>query len=111
MVSPWGVRRGCRAWVLIFPAMAIPIQEKLSFECPEEHVKALKASISKCGRILVIGWRGPEQPFLELQEPHLVAGVPGKLGAHGWVDKQLLLLNGGVEGNPDSSLGHADGSE
>lgn len=55
----------------IVPALAIPVQAKLDFECPHQHVDALKAFLPLVTKMVVIGWRGTEQPFLELLNVHL----------------------------------------
>ena len=49
-----------------FPALAIPIQNKAAFECPDSHQQALREAIPKVNRILSIGWRGTEKYFLQL---------------------------------------------
>ena len=50
----------------LYPAIAIPVLTKDSFECPQEHVQQLTSSIPKVSKILTIGWRGTEQHFLKL---------------------------------------------
>ncbi|MEC4889175.1 MAG: hypothetical protein RI101_03865 [Nitrospira sp.] len=50
----------------VFPALAIPVESKLQFECPAYHVEALKSLLPQVTKILVIGWRGTEEPFLNL---------------------------------------------
>lgn len=46
------------------PAIAIPTQTKSGFECPPDHVEALLRMLPEVTRILVVGWRGQEQHFL-----------------------------------------------
>jgi hypothetical protein len=55
----------------LFPALAIPVEEKLDFECPSEHVDALTDSLPYVRRILIIGWRATERPFLQLLKQKL----------------------------------------
>jgi hypothetical protein len=50
----------------VVPALAIPVESKLEFECPEELVEALKSFIPHVTKVLIIGWRGTERPFLDL---------------------------------------------
>jgi hypothetical protein len=50
---------------IIFPAIAIPTQTKSDFECPPAHIRTLDACLPQVQKILVIGWRGAEQHFLE----------------------------------------------
>jgi len=57
----------------LFPALAIPFEEKLDFECPSNHMDALRGSLGLIDKILVIGWRATEQPFLQM----LRKGLPG----------------------------------
>lgn len=58
------------------PHWQIPVESKLSFECPSAHVKALQSFIPEVRKILVIGWRATELPFLELLKEGLGAATP-----------------------------------
>ena len=51
-----------------FPAIAIPVETKSEseFEFPESHLKELRDAIRQTSRLLMIGWRGTEQHFLNL---------------------------------------------
>jgi hypothetical protein len=49
---------------LLVPAIAIPVQEKGTFECPNSHVMQLESLIRGIRKILVIG-RGAEMHFLD----------------------------------------------
>ena len=60
---------------VLFPALAIPVQSKQVFECPTEHLDALRAFIPKTTKLLMIGWRAMEAHFLKL----LADGVKHKL--------------------------------
>jgi len=52
---------------LLYPAIAIPVEAKPDFECPADHVAALKRRIGQgIERMLVVGWRASEQMFLEM---------------------------------------------
>ncbi len=48
------------------PAIAIPVRTKGAFECPDEHIDALKECLSKVTKLLVIGWRANDDHFLKL---------------------------------------------
>lgn len=48
------------------PALSIPIAKKTVFEMPTEHRAALEEAIPQVTHLLVIGWRGNEQHFVEL---------------------------------------------
>lgn len=56
---------------LAVPALAIPLRSKQTFECPEEHVAALKARLPGVSGVLTIGWRAGEEMFLDLLKEHL----------------------------------------
>ena len=51
---------------LLYPAMAIPVQGKYGFVCPDEHVSALKEFLSSCENFLVIGTSGKDKDLLDL---------------------------------------------
>jgi hypothetical protein len=48
------------------PAIAIPVQEKSSFELPRAHLEALTRYIDATTDLIVVGWRGMERHFLDL---------------------------------------------
>lgn len=60
-----------------FPAIAIPVEVKNDFECPANHVAKLKEMIPQVDRILIIGWRATEKPFLQLLAADLKLPVKG----------------------------------
>lgn len=49
-----------------YPAIAIPVERKVEFECPDNHMAELQTCIPRVTKILSIGWRGTEQHFLNL---------------------------------------------
>jgi hypothetical protein len=57
-----------------FPAIAIPVEKKRSFECPQHMIDELTALLPQVTKILVIGWRATENHFLELLQRHLSWG-------------------------------------
>jgi len=70
--------------VALFPAIALPVEVKSRFECPEDHIASLCAHLPKVTKILVIGWRGAEKHFLALLKEHLPkGGVPMQVVAGG----------------------------
>ncbi len=73
---------------LLVPAIAIPVQEKGTFECPDSHVVRLKSLIPEIRKILVIGWRGAEMHFLD----HLRNGL-NQLDALMVVDQDEAAAN------------------
>jgi hypothetical protein len=58
----------------LFPAIAIPIQNKSDqyFECPHPHRAYLAKMLQDVTKILIIGWQAREAHFLQmLRHPHL----------------------------------------
>jgi len=80
LVSEWPIGKSTdnRA---IFPALAIPVQRKQDFECPKEHMDLLRASMPDVTKLLIIGWRGNEQHFVELLRNLRHPGVRGMIVA------------------------------
>lgn len=60
----------------LFPAIAIPVETKHSYECPPEHLEVLYAAIREVSRLLLIGWRGTEVPFLQLLSGNVPRQMP-----------------------------------
>ena len=52
--------------VPLFPAIALPVEQKREFECPQRHLKFLRESLGEVRKALIIGWRGTESHFLDL---------------------------------------------
>jgi len=50
----------------VFPAIAIPVEKKNKFACPQTLIEQLVAVLPQVSKILVIGWRATEQNFLNL---------------------------------------------
>jgi hypothetical protein len=61
---------------IVFPAIAIPFQNKTDFECPIEHQNVLGECISKTDKLLIIGWKGAEEKFVTLLENGLRKDIP-----------------------------------
>jgi hypothetical protein len=61
----------------LFPAIAIPVETKTAFECPREHLRVLTELIPKVDRILIVGWRATDNPFLSLLRSKLARKVRG----------------------------------
>jgi hypothetical protein len=65
----------------LLPALTVPIQQKLDFECPPAHIDSLRQALRDLKWVLSIGWRAGEQNFLKLwleskpnSQPRLIAG-------------------------------------
>jgi hypothetical protein len=50
----------------LVPAVAIPILQKQTFECPESHLEVLQKYLPLTDRLLLIGWRATELHFLAM---------------------------------------------
>jgi len=49
----------------LFPALAIPVENKQHYECPPEHRIVLEQCLPEVNKILIIGWRASENLFLD----------------------------------------------
>lgn len=47
------------------PALAVPVRTKIGPICPTSHLKMLDRDLEQVTHILIVGWRGQEQHFLE----------------------------------------------
>lgn len=61
----------------LYPAIAIPLQEKDTYECPREHVEVLRTFLMSVTRMLIVGWSATEAHFLRLLTEQLARGVRG----------------------------------
>jgi SIR2-like domain len=50
----------------LIPAIAIPVETKTEFECPDSHLSCLRETVHRVTKLLIIGWRGAENHFLRL---------------------------------------------
>lgn len=76
----------------LLPALAIPVELKTQFECPDEHIQIIRDSLYKIDRVLVIGWRGTERHFLEL-----LSGSPR-------YETPVLIVNGSEEAAREAEM-------
>lgn len=61
-----------------FPALAVPIAKKTTFECPPIHVEALESAIPEVRRLLICGWKAAEQHMVQMLQgvqPRVLLGV------------------------------------
>lgn len=59
----------------VFPAIAIPVQQKSKFVCPELVLKELVSMLPRVTKIITIGWRATEDHFLRLLKAGLQPGL------------------------------------
>lgn len=89
--------------VAIYPAIAIPMERKLDFECPAHHLDMVKKCIPETKKLLVIGWRAKDEPFLkmlgnELPDQVSVMVVAGSAKDANEIVERLQLA--GIRGEP-----------
>jgi UDP-2,3-diacylglucosamine pyrophosphatase LpxH len=59
----------------LFPALAIPVENKFDYVCPTDHVQELYKALPRVRKVITIGWRGVEMDFL-LKLPTSLAAQP-----------------------------------
>jgi len=85
----------------LFPAIAIPVVSKATFECPPAHVDMLRNLIPEVDRILAIGWRANERDFLNMLRDMNAASIVTMCGPHsGDTLERLRGLSFRVKPNP-----------
>ena len=86
---------------VVFPAIAIPVEKKIEYECPKEHVKALQECISKTNKLHIIGWKAAEENFLDLLSKGLQKGIPKMIVSRNRDSADKIhntLINAGIDG-------------
>jgi hypothetical protein len=96
---------------LAFPAIAIPVEKKSSFECPQQMIDELTALLPQVSKMLVIGWRATEAHFLDLLKRHLRRGVRLHIvaAAKGKAEETQVRLHKALLNNRPSSSIDRDG--
>lgn len=64
--------------VAVFPALALPLRSKATFDCPPDHVAALRQALPEVTSLVTVGWRAQEQHFLA----ELTRGISRSLEVH-----------------------------
>jgi hypothetical protein len=67
---------GVQDHLILFPALAMPVQEKSDFECPDPHMESLKTSLPLITKIIVVGWKGADLHFLRLLKQFIKPRLP-----------------------------------
>jgi len=67
----------------LFPAIAIPVENKSGFKCPSDHVDCLRAHLEMVTKILIVGWRATERHFLDLLRGAVTDKIPVQVVAGG----------------------------
>lgn len=91
---------------VLFPALAIPVEMKDSFECPDYHVKSLRGVLPEVTKILTIGWRATEADFLQMLRSPLpkLRNLMIVSGGHKWAQETYWNLGGGGRALPAPTL-------
>ena len=89
----------------LFPAIAIPVEKKQVYECPEYMVDDLNKLLPQVTKIIVVGWRARETHFLDLLKQHLKRGVYLTVVAEGQkeADDIRVRINRALPNNQPSS--------
>jgi hypothetical protein len=105
--------------LLLLPAIAIPMHKKDQFELPREHEKQLAEILPSVSKVLVVGWRGAEDRFLQMlmtglgSETEFLAVSSGKKSAEEVINtiskagvqmKNYLTANGGFTSSLDKEI-------
>jgi hypothetical protein len=73
---------------LAFPAIAIPVEKKSTFECPGHLIEEFITLLPQITKVLVVGWRATEEHFLGLLKTHLKPGIHLHVVAGGLKDAE-----------------------
>jgi len=89
------------------PAISVPFTTKPSFELPDSHMSKLIELMPQVTRLLVIGWRAGDQPFLDLLKEHMRQPVQCMIVSLSKPDDiiERLQLGGGVAGTFSTVVG------
>jgi hypothetical protein len=76
----WNSGQGGELWV---PALAVPVRRKRVFECPDDQLRLLDELLPTVDLVLVVGWAGQEEHFLDLLRSRLRVQQRGAVVACG----------------------------
>ncbi len=113
-----GLADGAEATAVFFPALAVPMAHKMTFECPRIHLEALETVLPEIDRVLICGWRAAESHMVELLQkipPRCRLGVVTgsdkdldetlhRLGEWGQYSRMSPKLAAGMEGLLESEM-------
>ena len=68
--NEWTKNRNSLGGRSAIPALAVAFVSKQGFACPPEHIDHLRAVLPTVDRIVAIGWRATDLPFLDLLRNH-----------------------------------------
>jgi hypothetical protein len=100
---PVGLYKGSsHTKVGLVPAIAIPVEKKAYFECPQLHLEILKELLPDVDRLLLIGWRATEDHFLDLLRDNIKKPLQVQVVAGSESDARGIAS--GLKGGPFSNL-------
>jgi hypothetical protein len=76
LIGRWPFERDGEGNALV-PALALPVEPKSQFVCPDEHVRRLVEGLPRVTKVLIVGWKAAEKYFLQLLAEHLSPDVVG----------------------------------
>lgn len=74
VIGKWPFQRDDEGRALV-PALALPVEPKSEFVCPDEHVRRLVEGLPRVTKVLMVGWKAAEKYFLQLLAEHLSPDV------------------------------------
>ena len=77
----------------VFPAIAIPVEKKQVFQCPQSMIEVLTALLPSVNKVMMIGWRATEEHFLALLRAHLRRGVFASIVAGGAAPAEEIKIH------------------
>lgn len=95
--------------VILRPAIAVPVAGKQSFECPPRHIEVLKERLAETTRLLIIGWRGQDEHFVQLLNDHLAdrCEVQVVCGSEDQSNETLGVLHSHGFARPSTAVAHS----
>jgi hypothetical protein len=93
---------------IYFPAIALPVEEKVEFECPEHHLIRLESKLKSVTKMLCIGWRAREMNFLAMVRKQIGKTVPVFVVAKDKEESSAIgsyLVKSGITDEPISYAG------
>jgi hypothetical protein len=93
----------------LVPALALPVEPKSEFVCPDEHQRQLIEFLPSVTKVLIVGWKAAEQSFLHLLAQHLPADVTSLVVAGSQEEAQEkiipVLQAAGIRGTFNAATG------
>jgi hypothetical protein len=77
---------------VFIPAIAIPLERKQDFECPARHCEHLVQVLPNVSKILLIGWRATDEPFLELLRTRMLGRPRAHVVAKDEAEARSIVL-------------------